>query len=107
MQAGHDDGVELQAFGLVNRHELQLGVAQGVGRGVEARDFVVEAVELQLAVLGDAVERIEVGAGVEQVGWLREAQGPAEALPDAFDPAAGALLNLVRVGFLQHAAQVV
>ena len=106
VQAGQDDGIEFQPFGFVDGHELQLWTGLGVGRGKQAGDFVVEALDLDLTVLGDAIEGIEVGVGVEQVGRLCEAKRAAKALPNAFYPAAGALLNAVVVGFLQYAANV-
>ena len=105
LQPGQDNGVELQPLGFVQGHELQRG-AVGVGRGVEPLQFGLDALELQHAVAGAAIEHLEVGLGVVQIGFLRQGERPPQRLPHALDPAPRPLLALVRQGQPEHLAQV-
>ncbi len=105
LQAGQDHGVELQPLGFVQGHELQRA-AVGVGGGVEAFELAADAFELQRAVAGAALQHLEIGLGVVQIGFLAQGERAAQRLPNPFYPAPRPLLALVRKGQGEHLAQV-
>src|SRR5213079_1809038 len=65
VEAGDDDGVELEALGLVDGHDLQVAVARG-----------------------DVGERVEVLEALGEGGGVLDAGRAAEGEPDAFDAVA-------------------
>src|SRR6185503_19659252 len=61
VQAGDDDGAEFQAFGLVDGHDLQVGVGGGlVGLGVELVEQLGEAREVDFARFLELFQGVQV-----------------------------------------------
>src|SRR5258706_3384468 len=87
VEAGDDDGVELEALGAVDGHDLDRVLRRlDVGLGVEAAvDLVLERGEVDLARLFQAIELVEEDLGVLEVGLALDARGAAEREPRALD----------------------
>src|SRR5712671_7301032 len=76
VEAGDDDGVELEALGAVDGHDLDRVLRRlDVGLGVEAAvDLVLEGREIDLARLFQALELVEEDLGVLEVGLALDAR---------------------------------
>src|SRR5881296_3151374 len=87
VEAGDDDGVELEALGAVDGHDLDRVLRRlYVGSGVEAAvDLVLERREVDLARLFKALELVEEDLGVLEVGLALHARRAAECEPRALD----------------------
>ena len=102
-EAGQDDGVEFQALGLVDRHQLDGGRGAGVGWCVELGQCLVEALQ-QRQVRGALVfaHQIEKGPGGGQVGSVGlQAGGTAEGEPDGLHGLAQAAAPALVQGLVQ------
>src|SRR5439155_1654789 len=80
VEAGDDDGVELEALGAVDGHDLDRVLRRlYVGLGVEAAvDLVLERREVDLARLFKALELVEEDLGVLEIGLAFDARRAAE-----------------------------
>src|SRR5947209_815120 len=87
VEAGDDDGVELEALGAVDGHDLDRVLRRlYVGLGVEtAVDLVLERREVDLARLFQALELVEEDLGVLEIGLAFDARRAAEREPRALD----------------------
>src|SRR6266436_115894 len=87
VEAGDDDGVELEPLGAVDGHDLDRVLRRlYVGSGVEAAvDLVLERGEIDLARLFQALELVEEDLGVLEVGLAFDARRAAEREPRALD----------------------
>src|SRR5882672_10610904 len=87
VEAGDDDGVELEALGAVDGHYLYRVLRRlYVGLGVEAAvDLVLERCEVDLARLFKALELVEEDLGVLEIGLAFDAPRAAEREPRALD----------------------
>src|SRR5437773_1262792 len=87
VEAGDDDGVELEALGAVDGHDLDRVLRRlYVGLGVEAAvDLVLERREVDLARLFKALELVEEDLGVLEIGLAFDARRAAECEPRALD----------------------
>src|SRR5437899_8808310 len=87
VEAGDDDGVELEALGAVDGHDLDRVLRRlYVGLGVEAAvDLALERGEIDLARLFQALELVEEDLGVLEVGLALDARRAAECEPRALD----------------------
>src|SRR6267142_619852 len=90
VEAGDDDGVELEALGLVDGHDLQVVVARGdVGKRVEVLEALGERAEaVEVAGVLELLQLVEEDLGVLEVGRVLDAGRAAEREPDAFDAVA-------------------
>src|SRR5882762_10514338 len=87
VEAGDDDGVELEALGAVDGHDLDRVLRRlYVGLGVEAAvDLVLERREVDLTRLFKTLELVEEDFGVLEVGLAFDARRAAEREPRALD----------------------
>jgi hypothetical protein len=106
MQAGQDHGVELEALGLVDGHQLQAAVGPRIGRGEQPRHVVFEAVQHEAPRRVELVQALEEGPCIGTLAILAEAGRAAQLLPGIFDPAPARLPALPRQRFGHDRAQV-
>ena len=86
-QPRQDDGVELQALGLVDAHQLQAAVGLRIGHGGEARNLLCQALRRERAAIGaQALQQPEIHLGVFRGGGIAERQRPAQRQPGALYP---------------------
>src|SRR6266851_1290259 len=87
VEAGDDDGVELEPLGAVDGHDLDRVLRRLYVRlGVEAAvDLVLERGEVDLARLFKALELVEEDLGVLEIGLAFDARRAAEREPRALD----------------------
>src|SRR5882672_808795 len=87
VEAGDDDGVELEALGAVDGHDLDRVLLRlHVRLRVEATvDLVLERREIDLARLFQALKLVEEDLGVLEVGLALDARRTAEREPRALD----------------------
>ena len=104
MQAGQDHGVELEALGLVDGHQLQAAVGPGIGRGEQARHVVFQAVEHEAPGVVERVKAREEGRDVGRRRAVAKAGRAAELFPGILDPAPARLPALPRQRFGHHRA---
>src|SRR6185369_604781 len=107
VEARHDDGAELEALRLVDRHDLEIVVARlEVGQRVELPQAFVQRREvLQAARALEALELVEIDLGVLEVGRARHAGRAAERKPDALDALAQAAAAAAGNRFAQDAPE--
>src|SRR6185369_13897433 len=107
VEARHDDGAELEALRLVDRHDLQVVVGGlQVGQRVKLVQALVERGEvLELARALEALQLVEVDLGVLEVGRARDAGRAAKREPDALDSLSKAPAPAVRDCFTEDPAE--
>src|SRR5438445_9712144 len=90
IQPRNNHGVELEALGLVDGHDLQVVVARGdVGERVEVLEALGEGGGvLDGAGVLELLQLVEEDLGVLEVGGVLDAGRAAEREPDAFDAVA-------------------
>ncbi|MCU0989761.1 MAG: hypothetical protein MUE63_09325, partial [Xanthomonadales bacterium] len=92
-QAGQDHGVEFQALGLVDGHQLQAFVRQRIGQGEQllhalAHPLRSDGPPAPPRLVVERPQEFEKNLDVLGRGRVRQAQRPAQRQPGAFDPVA-------------------
>ena len=107
MQTRQDHGIELEALGLVQGHELQVAVGGKIGRGKQPRRFLFELIGAETPRRIELVDQREEGIAIGEFRLAAQAGRAAQGEPRAHQPARRRLPALLPQDLNQHRAQMI